>query len=701
MPVSIDPDQQKNEETTKLRYITPVIWERWQDVDKVLMEYYFTDGRISVDEYNMAHRGKPKKADYLLLYRDNIPLAIVEAKAIDHSADEGYSQAVEYANILDVPFAYATNGDDLIEKDMISGLNKPMKIKDFPTADELWQRYQKESKFTQEEADVYTYPYYTTSTGKKPRYYQRIAINRAVKAIMGGSKRILIVMATGTGKTYTSFQIVYRFWKTRTFKKILYLADRNILIDQTMRKDFKPFAEAMEKIDNKNINTSKEVFLGLYQQLKTGGRDGEAGHDYYKLLPRDFFDLIIIDECHRGSASKDSNWHDILAYFSSAVQIGMTATPKDGGIQEAILAETDARAEYNAAVSSNDIEGIVRTKKAVEKAITKREKAEDECNAAYFGNPIYTYSLKQGIEDGFLAPYKVIGVELNIDKYGYYPPKGMKDVDGNPVEDRLYRQEDFDRKIVVAERRQMVAKRISDFMKTNDMRFAKTIVFCEDIPHCQEMVRLLENENADLVAEDPPPVHPVVPHRVARVNGVDVSIVGEDVQYLDLNGNLVTQNISSCIRNNIITQYPTFEEFRAAWLLANDKARFASELLLGIDWSSGYKTQYGYTVDDFDIIAHMGYDIEPPMSKHQRTHSAAIAKYLEQFDDEKKEVIRLLLDAYAETNFTNLRDVKNIFAQPQFADIGLTPLKAVKQIFGGKEKYFECLNEIENKLYEE
>ena len=831
MPVSIDPDQQKNEETTKLRYITPVISERWQDTDKVLMEYYFTDGRISVDEYNMAHRGKPKKADYLLLYQDNIPLAIVEAKAIDHSADEGYSQAVEYANILDVPFAYATNGVDLIEKDMISGLNKTMKIRDFPIADELWQRYQKESQFTQEEADVYTYPYYTTSTGKKPRYYQRIAINRAVKAIMGGSKRILIVMATGTGKTYTSFQIVYRFWKTRTFKKILYLADRNILIDQTMRKDFKPFAEAMEKIDNKNINTSKEVFLGLYQQLKTGGRDGEAGHDYYKLLPRDFFDLIIIDECHRGSASKDSNWHDILAYFSSAVQIGMTATPKDGGIQEAILAETDARAEYNAAVSSNDIEGIARAKKAVEKAITKREKAEDECNAAYFGNPIYTYSLKQGIEDGFLAPYKVIGVELNIDKYGYYPPKGMKDVDGNPVEDRLYQQEDFDRKIVVAERRQMVAKRISDFMKTNDMRYAKTIVFCEDIPHCQEMVRLLENENADLVTEDPryitqitgdndvgkaqldnfidpsqkypviavtsrlmstgvdaetceivvldrmigsmtefkqiigrgtrikqsyecdgeekskmyftildfrknylkfsdptfdgtpvtvtdvpegndfpkppikpvdpPPVHPVVPHRVARVNGVDVSIVGEDVQYLDLNGNLVTQNISSCIRNNIITQYPTFEEFRAAWLLANDKARFASELLLGIDWSSGYKTQYGYTVDDFDIIAHMGYDIEPPMSKHQRTHSAAIAKYLEQFDDEKKEVIRLLLDAYAETNFTNLRDVKNIFAQPQFADIGLTPLKAVKQIFGGKEKYFECLNEIENKLYEE
>ena len=234
-----------------------------------------------------------------------------------------------------------------------------------------------------------------------------------------------------------------------------------------------------------------------------------------------------------------------------------------------------------------------------------------------------------------------------------------------------------------------------NYLKFNDPTFDGTPVTVTDVPEGNDFPK------PPIKPVDPPPVHPVVPHRVARVNGVDVSIVGEDVQYLDLNGNLVTQNISSCIRNNIITQYPTFEEFRAAWLLANDKARFASELLLGIDWSSGYKTQYGYTVDDFDIIAHMGYDIEPPMSKHQRTHSAAIAKYLEQFDDEKKEVIRLLLDAYAETNFTNLRDVKNIFAQPQFADIGLTPLKAVKQIFGGKEKYFECLNEIENKLYEE
>lgn len=824
MPVAINLSQQNNEETTKLRYITPVILDRWGNHEKVIMEYYFTDGRIAVDEYNIAHRGKPKKADYLLLEKTNIPLAVVEAKARDESADAGYSQAVEYATLLDVPFAYTTNGDDLIERDMISGLNKTMKISDFPTAVELWERYQRETSMTAEVADLFTYPYYITSTGKTPRYYQRIAINRTVKAIAEGKKRILVVMATGTGKTFTAFHIVYRFWKTRTFKKILYLADRNILIDQTMRKDFKPFADAMEKIDNRKINTSKEIFLGLYQQLKT------ADQDYYKQLPRNFFDLIIVDECHRGSASTDSNWHDILTYFSSAYQLGMTATPKDGGIQEAIEDEEEAKAEYNRAIAENNIQAIPSLRKKVEKAIARREKLEEESNAAYFGNPIYTYSLRQGIEDGFLAPYKVMSVELNIDKYGWFPPAGMLDVNGQPVEHRCYYMEDFDRKIVVAERREMVAKRITEFLKTNDMRYAKTIVFCEDIPHCQEMVRLLENENADLVAENPryimqitgdnqvgkeqlenfvdpsvkypviavtsrlmstgvdsetcelivldrmigsmtefkqiigrgtrvkeeydcegeektkmyftimdfrknylkfndpafdgtpvtvtevpqdkpfpkPPVKPESPaipppvnekQRVARVNGIDVTIVGEDVQYLDVNGNLVTQNIRSCARNNIITQYPTYEDFQKAWIIAKDKARFASELLLGIDWGPGFKIQYGYTVDDFDIIAYMGYDIEPPMSKHQRTLSASVALYLEKYDDETKAILRLLLDAYAETNFTNLRDVKNIFSQPQFTELGLTPMKAIKQVFGSREKYFACLAELETVLY--
>lgn len=825
---SLTPDevaaQQRNEENTKLKYITPIIKERWVDIDKVVMEYYFTDGRISIDEYNMAHRGKPKKVDYLLLYKDNILLALVEAKGRDHSADEGYSQAVEYARLLDVPFAYATNGDDLIEHDMLSGLNKTLKIADFPTPDDLWERYKREANISKSEEEVFTYPYYITADGKKPRYYQRIAINRTVQCIAKGQTRILIVMATGTGKTFTSFQIVYRFWKTRAKKKILYLADRNILIDQTMRKDFKPFAEAMEKIDNKHIDTGKDIFLGLYQQLKTDKVD------YYKQLPRDFFDLIIVDECHRGSANEDSSWREILEYFSSATQIGMTATPKDGGIAEAQKAEDEAKVAYNEAVARGNEKEIKSAARTVDKAVAKRIKVEGESSAAYFGNPIYTYSLKQGIEDGFLAPYKVISVELNIDKYGYKPPRGMKDVNGNPLEERTYYQDDFDTKLVVEDRRKLVAKRITDFLKANDSRYAKTIVFCVDIPHCEEMVRLLENENSDLVAEDPryimqitgdndvgkaqldnfvdpsskypviavtsrlmstgvdaetcenvildrnvgsmtefkqivgrgtrvkekyecdseektkmyfniidfrknylkfndpefdgdpvtvttvtegatfpkppikpaatPPAKPKVNSKTVRVNGVYVEIVGEDVQYLDTHGNLVTQNINSCVRNNIISQYPTYEDFRQAWLLANDKARFAEELLLEIDWSQSFKTQYGYAVDDFDIIAYLGYDIEPPMSKHQRTQSAAIAKYLERFDDEKVMLIRMLLDAYAESSFTNLRDVRNIFSQKQFEDAGFTPLKVIKQFFGTKEKYYATLNELENKLYE-
>lgn|GEM_PF-537448 len=819
-------EQQNNEENTKLRYITPIIQEKWKDIDKVIMEYYFTDGRISIDEYNMAHRGKPKKADYLLLYKDNILLAIVEAKGRLHNADEGYAQAIEYARLLDVPFAYATNGDDLIEKDMISGLNKMMKMKDFPSSDELWARYVREKGLDSEQEAIISYPYYTTPTGKKPRYYQRIAVNRMVEAIAKGQKRLLVVMATGTGKTFTAFQVIYRFWKTRTKKKVLYLADRNILIDQTISKDFKPFGDAMEKINNRHINTAKDIYLGLYQQLKT------ADTDYYKQLPRDFFDLIVIDECHRGSANVDSSWHDILTYFSSAVQIGMTATPKDGGLDEVYTLEREAKLDYESAKIRGNFEEVAWARKNYEKIIAHREKIEQESTIKYFGDPVYTYSLKQGIEDGFLAPYKVMSVELNIDKYGWRPPAGYTDVNGLPIEDRVYTQNEFDRKIVVEERRVTVAKRISDFLKTNDMRYAKAIVFCEDIPHCQEMVRLLENENKDLVAEDSryimqitgdnetgkaqlynftdpfskypviavtsrlmstgvdaetcevvaldrnigsmtefkqiigrgtrikaeyeidgvekskmyftildfrknylkfndpafdgdpitvttvppdtdfpkppikpyPPINPPKPPPVAkvvRVKGVDVNIVGEDVQYIDVHGNLVTQNLSACIRNNIISQYPTYEDFKQAWLLNKDKAHFASELLLETDWKENFFTQYSYKIDEFDIIAYLGYDIEPPMSKHQRTQTAAIALYLSNLDDDvKKVIIQKLLAAYVETDFASLRDIKSIFSQTEFTSIGFTPMKVIKQVFGSKEKYFALLNELENKLYE-
>ena len=818
--------QLNNEENTKRRYITPVISAKWDSEGIIIMEHYFTDGQISIDEFNNAHRGRAKKADYLLLYKGNILLAIVEAKARDLSADDGYSQAVEYAAILDVPFAYSTNGDDLIERDMIAGINKEMKIADFPGPEELWERYIKEKNYTSEEEAIISYPYYTTSNGKKPRYYQRIAINRTVESIAKGKKRILIVMATGTGKTFTAFQIIYRFWKTRSKKKVLYIADRNILVDQTIQKDFRPFGDAMEKINNKNINATKDIYLGLYQQLKT------STHEYYKQLPRDFFDIIIVDECHRGSADADSSWHDILTYFSPAIQIGMTATPKDGGLEAALVNEKEAMEHYDYLLKNGGSpDEIKKARNAYVKATETRFKLEEASNINYFGNPIYTYSLKQGIEDGFLAPYKVLSVDIDIDKTGWRPKKGMKDVHGNPVEDRVYTQQEFDRKIVVEERRKIIAKRISDYLKTNDMRFSKTIVFCENIPHCQEMVRLLENENSDLVREDrryimqitgdnpvgkaqldnfvdpyskypvivvtsklmstgvdaetcdnvvldrtigsmtefkqiigrgtrikeeyeidgvkkskmyftildfrknylkfndpdfdgnpitvvevpdghdfpkppirptppPAPTPPVTPTRIVRVRGVDVNIVGEDVRYYDASGNLVTQNLSSCIRNNVLLQYPVFDDFKKAWLLNNDKSRFGFELLLETDWEENYKTRYGYEVDMFDIIGSIVYGIDPPASKHQRVLNPHIAIYLSQFGEVKKEVIRKLLNAYILGSFDSLKDVKNIFAQKEFLDMGFTPIKIIRDVFGTKDNYFAMLKELENKLYE-
>ena len=820
--------QEQNEETTKLNLITPILQERWKVKDTIVMEYEYSSGRISIDEYNVAHRGKKKKVDYLLLYKNNLLLAIVEAKGQTHSADDGYQQAIGYAIDLDVPFAYATNGIELIEKDMITGINKRMKISDFPYQDDLWERYKKEKGLDKETSELISYPYYETLGGKVPRYYQRIAINRVVEHIAKGNKRALLVMATGTGKTFTAFQIIYRFWKMRKMKKILFLADRNILVDQTMRKDFAPFMDAMVKFDNKNIDTSKDVYLALYQQLKTSEKD------YFKVLPKDFFDLIIIDEAHRGSANEDSSWHEILDYFKSAVQVGMTATPKDGGIEEATEIMENAKSKLDNAIkndSSNDVL-IERLRKDYKKAYDNLYEIERSSNMAYFGNAVYTYSLKQGIEDGFLAPYKVVSVELDIDKEGYTPEPGELDINGDPVEQRTYTQEEFDRKIIVEDRRQLVAERITDFMKTNDCRYAKTIVFCESIEHAQDMVRRLENLNTDLVAENPryivqitgdndlgkaqldnfvdpgskypviavtsklmstgvdaetckivvldksigsmtefkqiigrgtrvkekyfvdgeedtkmfftildfrknylkfndpqfdgdpvdvtlvgpgkpftpPPVKPThkpvsndtaKPDRIARINGIEVEIIGEEVRYLDQNGHLVKQNLDMCVRNNILDQYPTYEDFRKAWMIAQDKMRFADELLLGNgqSWIQSFLIRYGYKVDEYDIIAYFGYDIEPPMSKRQRTHSLEVAKYLSQFEDDKREILRDLLDAYADTNFVSLKNIQSTFSNTKFSKYG-SPSMVVKKYFGTKQKYYEVLKELERRIYE-
>ena len=420
------------EEDIKLKYITPALQKSEWDIQTQI-------------------RGKGKKVDYLLSYKSNIPIAIVEAKDNNVLASHGIQQAVDYANDLDIPFAYSSNGTSFYEHDMITGEEKEISMNDFPTPEQLWERYIKEKDLTEEQLKIITEPYYFMSAYKTPRYYQRIAINKTVEAIAKGQNRILLVMATGTGKTFTAFQIIHRLYKSGTKKKILYLADRNVLIDQTMQNDFKPFQKVMTKVEKRNMDSSYEIYMSLYHQLRS------SEEAIYKQFKPDFFDLIIVDECHRSSARDDSNWHEILTYFNSATQIGMTATPKE---------------------------------------------TEDVSNINYFGEPIYTYSLKDGIEDGFLAPYKVIRVSLDKDLEGYRPEKGKLDEDGYEVEDREYTIHDFDRTIVIDERTQVVAKRITEYLRATD-RYARTIVFCVDTEHALRMRNALVNENQDMVQKNP------------------------------------------------------------------------------------------------------------------------------------------------------------------------------------------------------
>lgn len=439
------------EEDIKLKYITPALQDsEWDIKTQIRCEYYYTSGKINVRE-NVAQRGVGKKVDYLLSYKANIPIAIVEAKDNKVTVAHGIQQAIGYAQDLDIPFAYSSNGDGFYEHDMITGEEKEIALEEFPTPKELWDRYLKEKEIDEEQAKIITEPYYFMDVNKTPRYYQRIAINKTVEAIAKGQDRLLLVMATGTGKTFTAFQIIHRLYKSGLKKKILYLADRNILIDQTMQNDFKPFQKVMTKVEKRQMDSSYEIYMSLYHQLRS------SEEAIYKQFKPDFFDLIIVDECHRSSARDDSNWHEILTYFNSATQIGMTATPKE---------------------------------------------TIDVSNISYFGEPIYTYSLKQGIEDGFLAPYKVIKIGLDKDLEGYRPEKGKLDEDGYEVEDREYTVSDYDRTIVIDERTKVVAKRITEYLKATD-RFARTIVFCVDTEHALRMRNALVNENQDMVKINP------------------------------------------------------------------------------------------------------------------------------------------------------------------------------------------------------
>ena len=490
-----------SEQDIRSKFITPAI-ERagWDRISQIREEYRFTAGRIIV-QGKRVHRGECKRADYILYYKPNLPLAVIEAKDNNHAVGDGVQQGLGYAEALGVPFVFSSNGDGFVFHDrtgLAPQLETSLPLDGFPSPAELWRRYCAWKGITPEAAPVILQAYYDDRGGKEPRYYQVNAVNAAVEAIARGQDRVLLVMATGTGKTYTAFQIIWRLWKAGRKKRILFLADRNVLVNQTMVNDFRPFGPAMAKLSTqaktierddgthvtltlaldrrRRIDPSYEVYLGLYQAI-TGP---EERHKLFREFSPGFFDLIVIDECHRGSAAEDSDWREILEHFSGAAQIGMTATPKE--------------TRY---VSNID----------------------------YFGPPVFSYSLRQGIEDGFLAPYRVVKVHIDRDVEGYRPARGTLDREGREVEDRIYNRTDFDRTLVIDGRTRLVARKVSDFLRQSNDRFQKTIVFCVDEEHAGRMRQALVNENADLCAANP--------RYVMRITGSDTAGQKELDNFID------------------------------------------------------------------------------------------------------------------------------------------------------------------------
>lgn len=764
-----------SEEDIKIKYITPAIQKsNWDIQTQVRCEYYYTAGKMNVRE-NVATRGKRKFVDYLLSYKSNLPIAIIEAKDNNVTEAHGIQQAIGYAVDLDIPFAYSSNGSKFYEHDRLTGKERELSMEEFPTPEELWNRYVEEKELTEEQLKVITEPYYFMSAYKTPRYYQRIAINKTVEAIAKGQKRILLVMATGTGKTFTAFQIIHRLYKSGSKKKILYLADRNILIDQTMQNDFKPFQKVMTKVENRNMDSSYEIYMSLYHQL----RSSEA--QIYKQFKPDFFDLIIVDECHRSSARDDSNWHEILTYFNSATQIGMTATPKE----------------------TNDVSNI-----------------------NYFGEPIYTYSLKDGIEDGFLAPYKVIKVSLDKDLEGYRPEKGKLDEDGYEVEDKEYTVHDFDRTIVIDERTQVVAKRITEYLKATD-RYSRTIVFCVDTEHALRMRNALANENADMMQQNPNyvvritsndmegknklddfidanTVYPVIAttskllttgvdtktvklialdediqsmtefkqiigrgtrlyeskgkeyftimdfrnnsekfadpnfngpaemvldvdggdgkepktpksfgiddnkpnlpisgdvddegFKKVYINGVDVSILNETIKYYDADGKLITESIMEYSKKNLKRMYTNYGGFEQEWLRADSKKEFVEFLLGEGVMVDALFDKVNDNIDIFDLLSNVAFDKEV-VPKEERVEKVKESEEINQYNESQKNVIDEILSVYQNKGILELENIR-LLEVKNFNKFG--GLVLIVNLFGGKEKYLNMINNVKRLLY--
>lgn len=779
------------------KFISPALEQAGWDMQKqVREEVSFTDGRIYV-KGNLSVRGKRKRADYILYYKPNIPVAIIEAKDNNHSVRAGIQQGLEYATVLDIPSVFSSNGDAFHEHDRTctcGNIEQEIQLNQFPSPEELWQRYKKYKGIDTVEVErISAQDYFFDGSGRNPRYYQQIAINRTVEAIAKGQQRILLTMATGTGKTYTAFQIIHRLWKAGAKKRILFLADRNALIDQTKRGDFRPFKDKMTVIRHKKIDKSYEIYLALYQGLTNYDEDKDA----YREFSHDFFDLIVIDECHRGSAAADSAWREILDYFNNATHIGLTATPRE-----------------TATVSSTE----------------------------YFGDPIYTYSLKQGIQDGFLAPYKVVRVGMNVDLEGWRPETGKTAKNGQLVVDRLYNRKDFDNNLVIDERTQKVAEKITEFLnKTN--RFDKAIVFCVDIEHAERMRAALANANSDLMSQNPKyvmqitgdneegkreldnfinpeEIYPVIaitsklmttgvdaqtckvivldsnigsmtefkqiigrgtrineefgksfftiidfrnvtdlfadpafdgdPVRIKEidedgefdspedeitegepitdedgeeiifepptyepeiidggdiireplpkyyVNGVNVAVLNERIQYMDGNGKLITGSLKDYTRQKVLEQYHSLDDFLNKWNSADKKQAIIEEFTEQGIVLENLKEAIGKEMDIFDMICHTAFD-QPPLTRTERANQVKKRDVFTRYGEQARKVLGALLEKYADEGIENIEDIKILRVNP-FDQFG-TPMEIIN-LFGGKKQYMQALSQLEQALYQ-
>lgn len=782
--------KQLSEQDIRTKFITPAIKKAgWNEMTQLREEVFFTAGRIEV-KGKIVKRGEAKKADYILYHKHNFPIAVIEAKDNNHSIASGIQQAQTYAELLDIPFAYSSNGDGFLEHDFFTGKQRELSLEELPSPNELFERYKKAKEIDQDIEKIINTPYYSDGLGKTPRYYQEIAINRTIEAVAKGQKRIITVMATGTGKTLVAGQIIWRLWKSRKTKRILFLADRNILVDQTMVNDFKHFGDKMIKIQRGKISKAHEIYLGLYQSLT--GNDEEQ--NAYREFSPDFFDLVIIDECHRGSASANSAWREILSYFGNAVHIGLTATPKE-------------------------------TSKI--------------SNQEYFGEPIYTYSLKQGIDDGFLAPYKVIKIMLDKDIGGYRPSLFDRDREGHKIEDREYTEKDFDRTIVLTERTKSVAKEVSEYLKKTD-RYAKTIIFCVDIEHAERMREALISENSDLIKEnrkyimkitgddkegkdeldsfiDPENPYPTIVTtsklmttgvdaqtcklivldsninsmtefkqiigRGTRINepygkthftildfrnvtklfadpdfdgdpiqikemkqgeemevedanisaemvtekeppteekpdiieggeieeghrekiyvdNVPVNVAYKHTQYLDASGKLITESLKDYSRKQIRQKYASLDDFLQNWDKHKRKYYIFEELSnQGIMLSELQKDmgeEVGKDLDLFDIVMHVAFDKKKLMTRSERANKVRKKNYLTKYSEKARKVLDALLDKYADEGLEYIEDI-NILRIDPFITFG-SPVEIVKE-FGGRERYFQAVEELEREIY--